>query len=377
MSMSQEEIEALMNGLDIEETEEETSVENEQSPNDSVSEDDINKLINETQAVEDSSLAEVSDDDIDKLVNSFEEDREEIHEASEEDLTVSIEDTAASFDNEIEQNTDLDDILSGLDGDVGSDEDADNTLELASMDEISSEYLLSSPKEVEEEIKETLIENTEEIIPTEEITKEVNEAIIESSNIEETDSIGKNWADDKIEQGVFPPPVESNHKVVNQLSEVANDSEEKATMVFDIFSEILDNNLKQQEQLNQLNTFVNKQHELLEKLSNKFPNIEEFKDSLISASEIKDLPTVMLDDISNEDQEIFKAMELMQFHDIHRQKIERVMSVIRKLSRYLSNLFDDDGSQDNTPIASHISGDNNSSLVENDDLDALIKEFGK
>ncbi len=32
---------------------------------------------------------------------------------------------------------------------------------------------------------------------------------------------------------------------------------------------------------------------------------------------------------------IFQGMELMQFNDINRQKMERVMSVIRKLSIYL------------------------------------------
>ena len=46
--------------------------------------------------------------------------------------------------------------------------------------------------------------------------------------------------------------------------------------------------------------------------------------------------------MNDEDTQIFQAMELMQFNDINRQKIERVMSVIRKLSSYLNNLFEDD-----------------------------------
>ena len=45
----------------------------------------------------------------------------------------------------------------------------------------------------------------------------------------------------------------------------------------------------------------------------------------------------MKDLLNSEDSQIFQAMDLMQFNDINRQKIERVMSVIRKLSLYLNH----------------------------------------
>ncbi len=66
----------------------------------------------------------------------------------------------------------------------------------------------------------------------------------------------------------------------------------------------------------------------------------------------------------------------MQFNDINRQKIERVMSVIRKLSIYLNNLFEDDGKTTNLPMAKHIHGDETEDLV-GDDLDKLIAEFSQ
>ena len=70
-------------------------------------------------------------------------------------------------------------------------------------------------------------------------------------------------------------------------------------------------------------------------------------------------------------------MELMQFNDINRQKIERVMSVIRKLNLYLNNLFEDDGTVGkDIAVAKHIHGDENSDLI-GDDLDKLIAEFSK
>jgi len=70
-------------------------------------------------------------------------------------------------------------------------------------------------------------------------------------------------------------------------------------------------------------------------------------------------------------------MELMQFNDINRQKIERVMSVIRKLSTYLNNLFEDDNSHKEIVVAKHISGDNGSDLMGGDDLESLIDEYSK
>ena len=78
--------------------------------------------------------------------------------------------------------------------------------------------------------------------------------------------------------------------------------------------------------------------------------------------------------INAEDSEIFQAMELMQFNDINRQKIERVMSVIRKLSSYLNNLFEDNSPQKDIAVAKHIHGDSTDDLI-GDDLDKLIAEF--
>ncbi len=64
----------------------------------------------------------------------------------------------------------------------------------------------------------------------------------------------------------------------------------------------------------------------------------------------------------------------MQFNDINRQKIERVMSVIRKLSLYLNNLFEDDSGAKDIAVARHIHGDDTDDLI-GDDLDKLIAEF--
>ncbi len=83
--------------------------------------------------------------------------------------------------------------------------------------------------------------------------------------------------DSKIDSGVFPLPVEEDTKVVNQLSAVANDSEEKASKIFDVLSNILDYNNAIQNDVKILNDFSEKQVAMLSSLSQKFPNIEVFK----------------------------------------------------------------------------------------------------
>ena len=52
------------------------------------------------------------------------------------------------------------------------------------------------------------------------------------------------------------------------------------------------------------------------------------------------------------------------------------MFVIRKLSMYLNNLFEDDGQQKNVQLLKHIHGDETNDLI-GDDLDKLIAEFSK
>ncbi|WP_157840850.1 hypothetical protein [Halarcobacter anaerophilus] len=54
------------------------------------------------------------------------------------------------------------------------------------------------------------------------------------------------------------------------------------------------------------------------------------------------------------------------------------MAVIRKLTIYLNNLFEDQGDHKEIAVAKHIAGDTNTDdLMANDDLEALIAEFNK
>ncbi len=315
MSMSQEEIEALMNGLEVPE---EDSTANEESVEE-VSEEDM-------------SSQSMSEDDIAKLLSSTDEEEEIIEES--DSKGADVKDDISEVLNEID-NMEEDDISS----------DDDDILSQNDFDE-----------------------------ETQSLLEEDNNS--DDDDVEFTEK-AKNWTEKKITKGEFPFPAEPSTKVVSQLNEVANDSEEKAGQIFDVLSFILDDNAVIQKSNKSMISFIDKEIELLNALSNKFPNINIFDERLKEAQAMKDVTSDIANRISAEDMRLFEAMELMQFHDINRQKIERVMSVIRKLTTYLNNLFEEDEDYEEIAVAKHIHGDSNSDLVGAEDLDALIAEFSK
>ncbi|MBD3829261.1 MAG: hypothetical protein IE890_02120 [Arcobacter sp.] len=316
MSMSQEEIEALMNGLDIAD--------------------------DESEAEEVSQPVKVNTKEIEELLSQTEDIKDEIDDKS-EDI---IDDTVVSI-NEIKNNSEND----------------------AFIKNSEIEDLLKDIESSSEPIVEEVAEKTPEI-KIEEIKTESNEKNISRSE----DDIVKDWTSNKINEGVFPLPAEKDTKVVNQLTQVANDSEEKVSQIFDVLSFTLDNNNEIRKVFKDYDNFINSQVNLLNSLSTKFPNIKVFDGYLNSAKNTKETLKSINNLLNEEDNQIFQAMELMQFNDINRQKIERVMAVIRKLSLYLNNLFEDDGNSKEIAVAKHIPGDDSDDLI-GDDLDKLIAEF--
>ena len=199
-----------------------------------------------------------------------------------------------------------------------------------------------------------------------------DEPVTNDAASDESDST--HTIEEMIEESKFPLPVEKEHKVVNQLNEVAEDSEEKASQIFDILSFILDENAEASNILKQMEEFATKQRDLLTSLENKFPNIAVFKDNLELSQKTLESTQEFKSRIDGENNKIFEAMEIMQYHDINRQKIERVMAVIKKLTNYLNGIFEDDSGKPEVQIAKHISGDS-AQTVSDDDLEALIGEF--
>ncbi|MFX4155490.1 hypothetical protein ACOL23_11130 [Aliarcobacter butzleri] len=304
---------------------------------------------------------------------------------------------------------DIEALMSGLDiASDGSSEQTEEAIEPAKVNTKEIEELLSQTEEIKDKDDTTKVQESIETsaanIPNEDNANKNNkineienllndieinspkELVSSSENVKKIqdddksdrteDEIVKDWTSSKINEGVFPFPAESDTKVVTQLSQVANDSEEKVSQIFDVLSLGLDNNNELRKAFKEYDSFITAETNLLVSLNNKFPNIKIFDEHLRNIHTVKDSLEKLKALLNDEDMHIFQGMELMQFNDINRQKIERVMSVIRKLSIYLNNLFEDDGKTTNLPMAKHIHGDETEDLV-GDDLDKLIAEFSQ
>ncbi len=299
-----------------------------------MSQEEIEALMNATADVDLSEEEEIEEESI-----------VEVAEVSSEKIEEPINEESNSEED------DLEDILAGIDGITEDDNEIEEDLV---VEEEVAENLV-----VEEEIDniDDIVEDVSEILPTPEEPKSFVETL-----------------DKKIDEGVYPLPVENEHKVVNQLNEVAKDSEEKVTQIFDVLSFLLDENVKIEKNTKSLGSFVEQQITILEALSTKFPKVAVLSENLALAQSLSDVSADTLSVINEENNQIFSAMELMQFNDINRQKIERVMAVIKKLTQYLNGIFEDDSDTPDVQIAKHISGDS-STTVNESDIDALISDF--
>lgn len=176
-----------------------------------------------------------------------------------------------------------------------------------------------------------------------------------------------------------PPPPTDDHKVVHQLDDVTRDSELKAGELFDKLESVSSILMDMEGVISEVDANLDKDIKLFEKLTNSFPHINSFKESLKRANENKEKIQSIVDNCQSAGDETMMAMDGMQYQDIHRQKIERVINVMRALSKYMHSLFE--GQIDDTKrvgSATHLDGDSTTEdLVGNDDIEELIASLGK
>jgi len=140
-------------------------------------------------------------------------------------------------------------------------------------------------------------------------------------------------------------------KLVSQLDNVTKETEENATAVFDILYDISNDLTCMGEVISKIKS---------EEIS-KEDGIEEIEDLLNHANNV-----------------LFEGMSLMQYQDISRQKIERVVNVMRSLIKYLNLLFEGEITDDErTSSAHHIDGDDTGDVINEDDLEDLINSFNQ
>ncbi len=176
-----------------------------------------------------------------------------------------------------------------------------------------------------------------------------------------------------------PPPPTDDHKMVHQLDDVTRDSEIKANEVFDKLETINGTLMDMEDVVASANEIMQKQTSLLKTLKDNFPDIKRFDEALKDMEELNCKTEDIVSKSQMAQDEIMMTMDIMQYQDIHRQKIERVINVMRALSRYMNSLFEGK-IEDEKRVSSavHIEGDaNTEDVVSNEDIEALIASLGK
>ncbi|WP_345993263.1 chemotaxis protein [Sulfurimonas sp. HSL-1716] len=177
---------------------------------------------------------------------------------------------------------------------------------------------------------------------------------------------------------LVPPPPYDDNKVVHQLDDVTKESEEKATQIFDIVENISNDMMEKEENISSCIKIFENNIKLFTNLTEKFPDIQTFKTAREENEEALAGAQEVFDSIQESGNSLMNVMDIMQYQDIHRQKIERVINVMRALSNYMNALFagkiDDDK---RVSSAVHLPGDESTEDVVNaDDIEALLAQFG-
>ncbi len=175
-----------------------------------------------------------------------------------------------------------------------------------------------------------------------------------------------------------PPPPTEDHKVVSQLDDVTKGIETKANQVFDYLDMMSNQMMEVEGNGRDIQDFIKKQRNLFEKLHGSFPHVTTFTKALSDIENAQKTVDAIITLSLDAGDSIMSIMDTMQYQDIHRQKIERVINVMRALSKYMNSLFEgkiDDAKR--VASATHIAGDTaTKDIVSEDDIEALIASLG-
>ncbi|MBU1218114.1 chemotaxis protein [bacterium] len=207
-----------------------------------------------------------------------------------------------------------------------------------------------------------------------ELEDEVEEESLDDSFVQETVPASSKY---EYEDNTPPSPTDEN-KMVHQLDDVTKESEEKATQIFDIIDAISNELMEKEEHLNRVIEVLNSNVELFTTLNEKFPDVLVFKTQLEKNEDALSDAAQSLETLQASGESIMSVMDIMQYQDIHRQKIERVINVMRALSKYMNTLFEGKvADEKRVSSATHIAGDTNTDLASDDDIEALLAQFGQ
>ncbi len=256
------------------------------------------------------------------------------------------------------------------------------------FEEFDESDIEGKSEEIDEDIvdefeDDEIIDDTDEIIDeTDDIVDEADDVADDGDELIDDmegfdDVLGDDESQKEDNDEITPPPADNKNKVVAQLDEVTKESEEKATQILDIMDEISANTEKNLESLKEVLEFLNRHKVLCQKLHEKFPHIKTFEKELVEIDEIIDKIQKAIKTNEATSEKIFTAMDIMQYQDIHRQKIERVINIMRALIKYMNKLFEGSVEDEKrVQSARHIHGDKTGDVLSDEDIEALLDQFG-
>ncbi len=167
---------------------------------------------------------------------------------------------------------------------------------------------------------------------------------------------------------------ENEHRVIDKLDEINKESEEKVNKLFEYLETITDELDKTEKLLKEIKPYMEKHKEFMDLFVENFPKAvvknkyEYFKNIIDITKDIENSVSVIRNNV-------FDAMDTLQFQDITRQKIERVISVIKALHDYLNMWFD--SSYDDKPRArvAHTIVDEKEKDKIDQDVEDIIKQM--
>ncbi|MDK9692741.1 MAG: chemotaxis protein [Sulfurimonas sp.] len=176
----------------------------------------------------------------------------------------------------------------------------------------------------------------------------------------------------------WPMPATDENKMVHQLDDVTRESEEKASEIFDIIDGVSNQLMEGEGSLGNVIETLESNIALFGTLHKKFPDVAAFGVQLEKNSAALEEANQILQGLQTSGESIMSVMDIMQYQDIHRQKIERVINVMRALSNYMNSLFEG-RIEDKKRVSSaqHIVGDTHNELASNEDIEALLAQFSK
>ena len=208
------------------------------------------------------------------------------------------------------------------------------------------------------------------------LADDLEAAGVEANETPSNDDAPEGYSEDTAHH--WPLPATDENKMVHQLDDVTKESEEKASEIFDIIENISGDLMDKEENLNAVVAILTSNIELFTTLSAKFSDVEAFKTQLDKNEDALAQVNETIEVLQTSGDSIMSVMDIMQYQDIHRQKIERVINVMRALSGYMNTLFEGKIDDDKrVSSAQHIAGDTHNDLASTDDIEALLEQFGK